>query len=333
MSPDANAGVRTGTEAPRAHRSLRLPTLPKGGTALTVGTFDGVHLGHHDVLARLAARARRSGLHSVLVTFEPHPSEVLKPEHAPLMLTPGDERLAALAASSIDYAVILPFTRTLAALTAEQFVEGVLLPRFGMRELVVGYDHGFGRDRAGGVDVLRTLGEQRGFPVEVVPPYVLPSGETVSSTMIRSAVLEGDLERAAVALGRPYGVLGRVVQGERRGRLLGYPTINVALPSPRKLLPPAGVYAVRVETPSGAFGGMMNLGPRPTFGDGALSLEAHLFDADVRLYDATVQIIFVHWLRETRRFDGAEALVAQLGRDEVDARAALARQTRTAPRR
>ena len=284
-----------------------------------------MHRGHHDVLARLAARARRSGLRSVLVTFEPHPSEVLKPERAPLMLTPGDEKLAALAESGIDYAVILPFTRALAALTAEHFVEDVLLPRFGMRELVVGYDHGFGRDRAGGVDVLRELGARRGFPVEVVPPYVLPNGETVSSTMIRAAVTEGDLERAAEALGRPYSVIGRVAQGEGRGRLLGYPTINVALPSPRKLLPPAGVYAVRVETPAGAFGGMMNLGPRPTFGDGALSLEAHLFDADVKLYHRSVRITFVRWLRETRRFDGPEALVQQLGRDAHDARAALAR--------
>lgn len=302
-----------------------LATLPLGGAALTVGTFDGVHRGHHDVLARLAARARRSGLRSVLVTFEPHPSEVLKPERAPLMLTPGDEKLAALAESGIDYAVILPFTRALAALTAEHFVEDVLLPRFGMRELVVGYDHGFGRDRAGGVDVLRELGERRGFPVEVVPPYVLANGETVSSTLIRAAISEGDLERAAEALGRPYSVIGRVAHGEGRGRLLGYPTINVALPSPRKLLPPPGVYAVRVETPAGAFGGMMNLGPRPTFGDGALSLEAHLFDADVKLYHRSVRITFVRWLRETRRFDGPEALVQQLGRDALDARAALDR--------
>lgn len=302
-----------------------LATLPLGGAALTVGTFDGVHRGHHDVLARLAARARRSGLRSVLVTFEPHPSEVLKPERAPLMLTPGDEKLAALAESGIDYAVILPFTRALAALTAEHFVEDVLLPRFGMRELVVGYDHGFGRDRAGGVDVLRELGERRGFPVEVVPPYVLANGETVSSTLIRAAISEGDLERAAEALGRPYSVIGRVAHGEGRGRLLGYPTINVALPSPRKLLPPPGVYAVRVETPVGAFGGMMNLGPRPTFGDGGLSLEAHLFDADVKLYHRSVRITFVRWLRETRRFDGPEALVQQLGRDALDARAALDR--------
>ena len=325
MKPDARGEVRAGASSSAAPSIPHLATLPLGGAALTVGTFDGVHRGHHDVLARLAARARRSGLRSVLVTFEPHPSEVLKPERAPLMLTPGDEKLAALAESGIDYAVILPFTRALAALSAEHFVEDVLLPRFGMRELVVGYDHGFGRDRAGGVDVLRELGERRGFPVEVVPPYVLPNGETVSSTMIRAAVAEGDLERAAEALGRPYSVIGRVAQGEGRGRLLGYPTINVALPSPRKLLPPAGVYAVRVETPAGAFGGMMNLGPRPTFGDGALSLEAHLFDADVKLYHRSVRITFVRWLRETRRFDGPEALVQQLGRDALDARAALAR--------
>jgi riboflavin kinase/FMN adenylyltransferase len=290
---------------------------------VTVGTFDGVHRGHHDVLTRLAAHARRAGLHAVLVTFEPHPAEVLKPDRAPLLLTPGVEKLVALAECGIDRVVVLPFTRALAELSAEAFVERVLLPRVGMRELVVGYDHGFGRDRAGSVDVLRSLGERRGFPVEVVPPFVLAGGETVSSTMIRQAVLDGDLLRAAEALGRPYAVCGHVVRGERRGRLLGYPTINVRPPSSRKLLPPAGVYAVRVETPAGAFGGMMNLGPRPTFGDESISLEAHLFDADVALYDAAVRIVFVRRLRDTRRFDGPEALVRQLRDDEAEARAAL----------
>lgn len=293
------------------------------GAVLTVGTFDGVHRGHHDVLTRLAARARRADLRAVLVTFEPHPAELLKPDRAPMLLTPGDEKLAALAECGIDRVAILPFTRALAALSADAFVERVLLPRFAMRELVVGYDHGFGRDRAGGVDVLRALGERRGFPVEVVPPYLLATGETVSSTMVRQAIVDGDLGRAGLALGRSYSVIGHVSHGERRGRLLGYPTINVVPPSPRKLLPPAGVYAVRVETPAGAFGGMMNLGPRPTFDDARTSLEAHLFDADVSLYGAAVRIAFVARLRDTQRFDGPEALVRQLRHDEIAARATL----------
>ncbi|MFL5578062.1 MAG: bifunctional riboflavin kinase/FAD synthetase [Gemmatimonadaceae bacterium] len=299
-------------------------TLPGGGAIVTVGTFDGVHVGHRDLLARLVARAAASGLRSVLVTFQPHPSEVLKPERAPLLLSPGEEKLELLAETGLDYAAVLPFTRALAELTAEEFVDQVLVPRYGMRELLIGYDHGFGRDRAGSVDVLRRLGARRGFPVEVVPPFQLEGGATVSSTAIRHAISGGDLDAAAAALGRRYAVSGRVTHGDKRGRLLGFPTLNLALASPRKLLPPPGVYAVRAQTPRGAFGGMMNLGPRPTFGDATLSIEAHLFDADGDLYGDHVRLDFVSRLRDTRRFESADALVGQLRQDAEHARQALA---------
>jgi riboflavin kinase / FMN adenylyltransferase len=299
--------------------------LPPGvdGTVVTVGTFDGVHRGHRDVLERLVARSRSSGLRSVLVTFDPHPAEVVKPSSAPPLLTVGDEKLAILAESGIDYCAVVPFTRTLASYPAEQFVESVLRRRFRMRELLVGYDHGFGRDRAGGVEVLRALGERDGFPVEVVPPFRLHDGQTISSTAIRQAILAGELAWAAGALGRRYSVAATVHHGEKRGRLLGYPTLNLGPPPPRKLLPPEGVYAVRVQTPAGAYGGMMNLGPRPTFGDAQTSLEAHLFDAVGDWYAAHVTVEFVARLRETRRFAGPEALVAQLRLDAARARDAL----------
>jgi len=298
------------------------------GTALTVGTFDGVHRGHHDVLARLTARAAARGLRSLLVTFDSHPLEIVNPSAAPPLLTPGAEKLEALADSGLDYVAILPFTPALAALDAERFVVDVLLARFRMRELLIGHDHGFGRDRAGDAAVLQSLGGRLGFAVEVVPAVESAEGRSVSSTAIRRAVAGGDLDRARLALGRPYSATGTVVTGDGRGRDLGFRTLNVALPSRRKLLPPEGVYAVAVQTPDGPFGGMLNLGPRPTFGDASLSMEAHLFDADGDWYGASVRVDFVSRLRATVRFPSPEALVAQLGRDEMAAREALARRGR-----
>ena len=292
-------------------------------TVVTVGTFDGVHRGHRDVIEKLVARARALDVASVLVTFEPHPLEVVNPMAAPLLLTLHDEKLEVLAETGLDYVAVLPFTASLAAYSAEDFVELVLRRCFRLRELLIGYDHGFGRQRAGNVGVLRTLGERDGFKVDVVDPVSTAEGLSVSSTSIRRAIAGGDLIRAAEALGRPYSVSGKVVRGAQRGRTVGFPTINLGPPRPRKLLPPEGVYAVRVQTPSGPFGGMMNLGPRPTFGDTATSLEVHLFDTSGDLYGQYVRIDFVARLRETRKFASAKQLTKQLTHDEREARNAL----------
>jgi riboflavin kinase/FMN adenylyltransferase len=299
-----------------------LPPYVKGAV-ITVGTFDGVHRGHRDVVERLVARSRSLKIPSVLVTFEPHPLEIVNPAAAPQLLTTHYEKLEVLTETGIDYVAVLPFTSELAAFSAEDFVELVLRRRFRLRELLIGYDHGFGRQRAGNVDVLRTLGERDGFKVEVVDAVATPDGHSVSSTSIRRAVAGGDLERACAGLGRPYSVSGRVVQGSQRGRTIGFPTLNLGPPPPRKLLPPEGVYAVKVQTPRGPVGGMMNLGPRPTFGDASTSLEAHLFDINGDFYGMDVRIDFVKRLRETRKFASAEQLKAQLQHDERDARNAL----------
>lgn len=294
------------------------------GTVVTVGTFDGVHAGHRLVLDRLFTRASETGLRSVLVTFEPHPLEVVNPANAPHLLTVADEKLEVLVESKLDYLAILPFTPTLAQYDAPAFVDAVLRERFGMRELLIGYDHGFGRGRSGDATVLQRLGETRGFRVEVVPPVLGPDERPISSTSIRRAIAGGDLERARGGLGRYYGVSGIVIEGERRGRTLGFRTLNLSFPSTRKLLPPDGVYAVRVCTPMGTFGGMMNLGGRPTFDDPRRALEAHLFDTAPDLYGRRVRVDLVRRLRETRKFSGPEALVDQLAKDELEARAALA---------
>jgi riboflavin kinase / FMN adenylyltransferase len=309
-------------EVTMARDDSGLPPYVKD-TVITVGTFDGVHRGHRDVIERLVARAHLLKIPSVLVTFEPHPLEVVNPAAAPLLLTTHDEKQEVIAETGLDYLAVVPFTAELAAYSAEDFVEGILRRCFRMRELLIGYDHGFGRQRAGNVEVLRTLGERDGFRVEVVEPVSTADGHSVSSTSIRRAVAGGDLDRAEASLGRLYSVSGRVVEGAQRGRTIGFPTVNLGAPPHRKLLPPEGVYAVRVQTPAGPVGGMMNLGPRPTFGDSATSLEAHLFDTSGNFYGSHIRIDFVARLRETRKFASAEQLTAQLRHDERNARHAL----------
>ncbi len=296
---------------------------PPSGTVVTVGTFDGVHLGHLAVLDEITTRARQAGRASVLVTFEPHPLEVVNPGAAPLRLTTREERLEYLAMSSLDRVVELHFDRAMATMAPAQFVDEVLLARCGMRELVIGHDHGFGRGRSGDVETLRRLGELRGFPVDVVPPVLADAGMSVSSTAIRRAVAGGDLAHAARWLGRPYSVSAPVVLGEARGRVLGFPTLNLRVAS-RKLLPPDGVYAVVVDTPYGRFGGMMNQGHRPTFDDGRRVLEVHLFGFEGELYHRWVRVTWVAPLREIRRFDGVAALQQQLLADRLLAMATLA---------
>lgn len=304
----------------RAHESGLPPTVT--ATVVTVGTFDGMHRGHRDVVQRLVDRAAAAGLPSLLLTFDPHPLEVVNPAAAPPLLTSREEKIEILAETGLDYVAVLPFTRQLADYSAEEFVELVLRARFRMRQLLIGYDHGFGRSRAGDVSVLKSLGKRDGFDVEVVRAVEAPDGHSISSTAIRRSVAGGDLDRAADSLGRLYSVGGKVGRGDQRGRRLGFPTINL-VPPQRKLLPPEGVYAARVQTPRGTFGAMVNLGPRPTFGDSSVGLEAYLFDTDVDLYGAHVRLEFVARLRDTRAFPDAAALVEQIKRDETAARSAL----------
>jgi riboflavin kinase / FMN adenylyltransferase len=299
--------------------------LPIGdsGAVVTVGTFDGVHRGHQDVLARLAALAAETDRPSVVVTFEPHPLEVVRPSVAPPLLTLHDEKLEMFAQCGVSYVAVLPFTPTLAAYEAHEFVDSVLCERFRVADLLVGHDHGFGRGRLGDIDVLQALGVSRGFGVTVLPPVHAADGQAISSTAIRTAILQGDLQTAAAGLGRPYSLAGTVIRGDQRGRLIGFPTLNMQSPPVRKLLPPDGVYAVRVQTPQGPFGGMLNLGPRPTFGDASRRIETHVFDATHDWYGAPIRLDLIARIRDTRSFDGVDALRAQLAGDEAAARETL----------
>jgi len=299
-----------------------LPIGPSG-SVITVGTFDGVHRGHLDVLQRVASRAEDTGRASVVVTFDPHPLQILRPEHAPPLLTTFHEKLEVMACTGVSYVAVMPFTPALAALDAATFVDDVLRARFGLAELMVGHDHGFGRGRLGDINALRLLGDERGFTVTELAPVTESDGSAVSSSAIRRAIADGALGSAAAGLGRPYHISGRVMAGDGRGRVLGYRTLNVQAPPPDKLLPPSGVYAVRIHTREGSYGGMMNLGPRPTFGDDVLQVEAHVFDANRDWYGTMVRIDFVSWLRGTQTFADATALMEQLRSDEGAARRRL----------
>jgi riboflavin kinase/FMN adenylyltransferase len=262
-------------------------------------------------------------LPAAVVSFAPHPLEVLRPGNAPPLLSTDDEKLALLAEAGVNYVLVIPFTSELSRFGAEQFVDEILLGRARMAELFIGYDHGFGRGRAGDADTLREIGARRGFAVNVVPPVLGSDQRPISSTKVRSAIVSGDLSTATDALGRFYSLSGEVVRGAGRGRLLGFPTVNVSLPGGRKLLPAEGVYAVRAHTQRGAFGGMLHLGPRPTFSEYEVMLEANLFDVDADFYGQLVTLEFVARLRDVVRFDGPDSLREQVALDEAEARRAL----------
>ncbi len=297
-------------------------------TTVTVGTFDGVHRGHQAVLGEIVRRARATDRASVLVTFEPHPLEIVAPDRAPDLLTTAAEKRLLWPLFELDYVVAVPFTEALSRLEPEAFVRRILIDRLRVGELVIGYDHGFGKDRKGDVDVLRALAEVEGFDVDVVGAVGVEGDPTdaaaaISSTGIRRAVGRADFETAARGLARPYSTLGEVVHGAGRGETLGYPTANVRT-DPRKCLPPDGVYAVRMEIDGETFGGMANLGASPTFDDFERRLEVHAFGwSGGPLYGARPSVEFVSRLRPVERFESAAALVEQMRRDESDAREAL----------
>ncbi len=304
------------------------PSLPPGlprdprGTVVTVGTFDGVHRGHWAVLQEIRLRAKETGRRSVLVTFHPHPLQIVRPDHAPPLLTTPREKKEILAETGLDYAVFLNFNHILAEYSPYRFVEEILIGRLGVQELVIGYDHGFGKGRSGDVMTLQNIGLDFRFTVDVVSP-ILANEEPVSSTRIRKALLDRRVEDARRGLGRPYCFRGMVVRGEGRGRSLGFPTANLWVPDSGKLIPPQGVYAVRAGMRRGMYAGAIHIGPRPTFRGSPPSVELHIMDFQENLYGEEIRVEFIQFLRDVKPFSSASALVEQLRADVDAARAAL----------
>lgn len=305
------------------------PALPSGipsdgrGTVVTVGTFDGVHLGHRAVLEEIRDRASATGRRAVLLTFHPHPLRIVRPEATPPLLTTPVEKKEILAETGLDYAVFLAFSPALSRYSPRRFVEEILVGRLRLDELVIGHDHGFGRGRAGDVTLLREIGTELGFVVDVVEP-VLIEGSAVSSSLIRQAVSEGRLEAARTRLGRPYSARGVVVRGEQRGRDLGFPTANLSIDATEKLLPPSGIYAVRGVLKRGVFAGALHLGPRPTFQGSPPSIELYLLDFDGEIYGEEVRVDFIRFLRPVRAFGSVASLVRQMELDVAEVRRVLA---------
>ena len=285
-------------------------------SVLTVGTFDGVHRGHRAIIDHLRSRAREHEGRSTLISFDPHPRSVVHGQEVPL-LTTVEERAALLEELGLDRFVVIPFSMDFARLSPVDYVEEVLVDRIGVHEITVGYDHRFGRNREGDVDLLRECGERHGFAVDVIPPQKVDR-DVVSSRGIRDTLLSaGDVERAAEQLGRPYQLEGTVARGEGRGRQIGYPTANLALEDPRKLVPKRGVCATRVRLPTGETrGGMMNIGRRPTFDEMEVTVEVHLFDFEGDLYGETLSVQFLQRLRDEQKFDSPDDLAMQLSEDE-----------------
>ena len=292
------------------------------GTVVTVGTFDGVHLGHREILRDVRRRARARNGHAVLLTFDPHPLSVVRPEVAPPLLTLPNEKKEILAQAGLDYVAFVSFTLEFSRYSPRKFVEDIIVPRFRPAEVVIGYDHGFGRGRAGDVTVLERLGGIHGFEVSVVGG-VETDGSPVSSTRVRQAVSAGDMEGAAADLGRPYSFRGTVIRGLGRGRTLGFPTANLTPPPPHKLLPAEGIYVVRATLGSERIDGLLHLGARPTFAGSPPAIELFLIDFERDIYGERVIVDVLHRLREVRAFESGDDLAAQMRRDLADGRAYL----------
>jgi riboflavin kinase/FMN adenylyltransferase len=286
-------------------------------SVVALGIFDGVHLGHRAILGTAITRAREAGLEAVACTFEPHPMEVLQPDRAPRPITTLADRLVLIGEAGVDAAVVLAFPRELAAVEPEAFVKDVLLERLRAREIVVGYNHRFGRGARGDARLLEDLATRAGFRAHVVPPMTV-DGAAVSSSEIRSSLQRGDVVAAARSLGRPYAIAGTVTSGAGRGRTLGFPTANVE--SDRPLLVSRGVYWGRVHVDQGQHSAVVNVGVRPTFGETTLAVEAHLLDFTGDLYGRHVRLDFLDRLRDEMRFPSVEDLKAQVFRDIAAAR-------------
>lgn len=290
-------------------------------SVLSIGTFDGVHKGHQQIIHELKKHTT-ADLKSVVLTFWPHPKKILASKDSPKLLSTLEERIFLLEKEGVDYVVVLPFTKELSELSAQDFLENILVQKLHVHTFVIGYDHKFGNDRRGDLTFLKSQASSFNFNVIEIPAQLIEQ-TAVSSTEIREALKQHNLHEANTLLGHYYSIRGEVVKGRQLGRTLGYPTANIALDHADKLIPANGIYAVWAEGSFGIRPGMMSIGDNPTIEGASFSIEVHIFDLNADLYTQPLRVHFVEYLRAEVKFDGLEGLIAQLKQDEINARTIL----------
>ena len=285
------------------------------GTVVTIGTFDGVHLGHRKIIDRLLASAQSNDLESVVLTFFPHPRMVLQKDTGIKLINSIDERIALLEASGLDHLIIHPFTKAFSRLTAEEFVKDILVDQLKARKVIIGYDHRFGRNRNANIEDLKAFGTQYDFEVEEISKQDVDD-VAVSSTKIRKALNEGDLNKANEYLGYPFMLNGIVSRGKGLGKKFNYPTANLKIEETYKLIPAKGVYVARASINSKEVYGMMSIGTNPTVGGSDLTIETFFFDFEADLYDQHLQIELLTRIRDEKKFNSVDELIAAMQADE-----------------
>lgn len=283
---------------------------------VTIGTFDGVHLGHQEILKRIIELAKKNNGETALVTFWPHPRFVLKPEDDSLkLLSTFEEKAAILSSLGIDHLIKITFTKEFSQWSSEKFIQEVIISALHTQKLVIGYDHHFGKDREGSFEHLKEHSARYGFTVEEISRQDIDD-VGISSTKIRNALAEGAVERATEFLGRPYEIMGTVIPGDKIGRTLGFPTANILVEAAYKLIPQDGTYAVKVLIGYTHYNAMLNIGMRPTVNGKEKRMEAHLFDFDNKIYNEKITVLFIERLRDEQKFESIEELMHQLSKDK-----------------
>ena len=292
---------------------------------VTIGNFDGVHRGHAEIFAHLKRQSGTRGFPAVVVTFDPHPLKILAPDSAPSLITTFKQKAGLIEECGIDYLVVVPFSKEFSQVTANEFVQTILCSSLGMRHIIIGHDYAFGKGREGNYQTLETLGALYGFTLEDLPP-IGEKGIIFSSSLVRSAVADGDVTEASQILGRYYQISGTVVHGCEIGQTLGFPTANIS--TANELIPADGVYAVMAEVDGTCVKGACNIGLNPTFGRAARTIEVFLLDYSERIYDHTITVYFVQRLRPVRRFPDITALKSAIGQDVAATRSILENMNR-----